>query len=186
MNDRVSDRAARRAFETEFPGASASANAVVRAVITASSLLVGVMAAVERRHGLSNAGAQTLAIIEGAGEPLAPSIIAERLMVTTGSMTSLLDTLERRGLVRRQAHPSDRRRLLVHLTDEGEALVDTFLPEIVAVQTALVAELSEADRALAVHLSERLAAAARAIDAIHLATQAKPRVKRTPDGHATQ
>jgi DNA-binding MarR family transcriptional regulator len=151
---------------------------VVRAIITASSRLVGVMAAVERRLGLSNAAAQTLAIIEGAGEPLAPSIIAERLMITTGSMTSLLDTLERRGLVRRQAHPSDRRRLLVHLTDEGEVLVDTFLPEIVA-------GLSEADRAAAVHLSERLAAAATTIDVVDVAAQAKPRVKRPPDGHAS-
>ena len=185
MSDRVPDRAARQAFETEFPGASASANAVVRAVITASSVLVGVMAAVERRHGLSNAAAQTLAIIEGAGEPLPPSIIAERLMVTTGSMTSLLDTLERRDLVRRQAHPSDRRRLLVHLTDEGEALVDTFLPEIVAVQTALAAELSEADRAATVHLSERLAAAAGRVDVVHVAAQAKPRVKRRSYGHAS-
>jgi DNA-binding MarR family transcriptional regulator len=158
---------------------------VVQAVVTAGSLLVGVMAAVERPHGLSNAAAQTLAIIEGAGEPPAPSIIAERLMVTTGSMTSLLDTLERRGLVRREAHPSDRRRLLVHLTDDGEALVDTFLPEIVAVQTALVAGLNEADRATAVHLSERLAAAARTIDVVDVAAQAKARVKRPPDGRAS-
>jgi DNA-binding MarR family transcriptional regulator len=156
---------------------------VVRAVITASSLLLDAMAAVERRHKLSNAAAQTLAIIEGAGEPLAPSMIAERLMITTGSMTSLLDTLERRGLVRRQAHPSDRRRLLVELTDEGEALVDAMLPEIVAVQTALVAGLSEADRAAAVHLSDRLAAAARTIDVVDVAARAKPRVKRPPDGH---
>lgn len=158
---------------------------MVRSVITASSLLLDAMAAVERRHGLSNTAAQTLAIIEGAGEPLAPSIIAERLMVTTGSMTSLLDTLERRGLVRREAHPSDRRRLLVHLTDEGGALVDAFLPEIVAVQTALVAGLSEAERATAVHLNERLAAAATKIDVVDVASRAKPRVKRPPDSHAS-
>ena len=138
------------------------------------------MAAVEKRHGLSNAGAQTLAIIEGAGEPLAPSIIAGRLMVTSGSMTSLLDTLERRSLVQRQPHPSDRRGLLVHLTDEGRALVDTFLPQIVAVQTALVAGLSEADRAAAVRLTERLAQAATTVDVVDTATQAKPRVKRPP------
>lgn len=138
------------------------------------------MAAVERPHGLSNAAAQTLAIIEGAGEPLAPSIIAGRLMITTGSMTSLLDTLERRGLVRRQPHPSDRRQLLVSLTDEGQALVDTFLPEIVAVQTALVAGMSEADRAVAVRLAERLAEAAAKINVADVASQAKPRVKRRP------
>jgi DNA-binding MarR family transcriptional regulator len=158
---------------------------VVRAVITAGSVLVGAMAAVERKHGLSNAAAQTLAIIEGAGGPLAPSIIAGRLMVTTGSMTSLLDTLERRGLVRRQPHPSDRRQLLVHLTDEGRALVDAFLPEIVAVQTALVAELSEADRAAAVHLTERLAEAATTIDVVDAAARAKPRVKRPPSDNPT-
>ena len=156
----------------------------MRAFVTTGSVLLDAMAAVERRHGLSNAAAQTLAIIEGAGEPLTPSIIAGRLMITTGSMTSLLDTLERRGLIRRQAHPSDRRRLLVELTDEGEALVDAFLPEIVAAQTALAAGLSEADRAAAVHLSERLAAAARTIDVLTAAAQAKPRVKRPPDGDA--
>jgi len=158
---------------------------VVRAFVTTGSVLLDAMAAVERRHGLSNAAAQTLAIIEGAGEALAPSVIAERLMITTGSMTSLLDTLERRGMVRRRPHPSDRRRLLVELTDDGEALVDAFLPEIVAVQTALAAGLSEADRAAAVHLSERLAAAAGTIDVLSVAAQAKPRVKRPPDGDAS-
>jgi DNA-binding MarR family transcriptional regulator len=181
----VPGRAARKAFETEFPGASASANAVVRAIVTTGSLLLDAMAAVERRHGLSNAAAQTLAIIEGAGEPLAPSIIAERLMITTGSMTSLLDTLERRGMVRRRAHPSDRRRLLVELTDDGEALVNAFLPEIVAVQTALVAALSETERAAAVQISERLAAAARTINATEVAAQAKPRVKPPRDGRSS-
>jgi DNA-binding MarR family transcriptional regulator len=153
---------------------------VVRAIVSAGSVLVGAMAAVERQHGLSNAAAQALAIIEGAGGPLAPSIIAGRLMVTTGSMTSLLDTLERRGLVRRQPHPSDRRQLLVHLTDEGQALVDNFLPEIVSVQTALVAGLSEADRAAAVHLTERLADAATTINVLDAASRAKPRVKPPP------
>lgn len=145
-------------------------------MITTSSVLLGVMAAVERRHGLSNAAAQTLAIIEGAGEPLAPSVIADRLMITTGSMTSLLDTLEKRGLVRRQPHPSDRRRLLVELTPEGQALVDAFLPELVAVQTELVAGLSEADRATAVHLVEQLAKAATTIDVVDASARAKPRV----------
>lgn len=158
---------------------------MVRAIITTSSVLAGVMAAVERRHGLSNAAAQTLAIIEGAGEALAPSVIADRLMITTGSMTSLLDTLERRGLVQRQPHPSDRRRLLVQLTHEGQALVDTFLPEIVAVQTELVAGMSEADRAAVVHLSERLAKAATTIDAVEAAARAKPRVKPPPAGNTT-
>ena len=70
-----------------------------------------------------------MAIIDGAGEPLSPTTIAERLIVTTATVTSLLDTLEKRGLVVRQPDPADRRKLLVSITDEARTIVDQFLPE---------------------------------------------------------
>jgi DNA-binding MarR family transcriptional regulator len=66
--------------------------------------------------------------VEGAGGRLAPGEIAERLIVTSASVTSLLDTLEKRGYVRRIAHPDDRRKLIVEITDEGQAVVDRLLP----------------------------------------------------------
>ena len=99
-----------------------------------------------RHHGLSAAGRQALAILEGAGEPLSPTTIADRLIVTTATVTSLLDTLEKRGLVVRQPDPNDRRKLLVSITDEARTIVTQFLPEIVALQTAVMAELSEPQR----------------------------------------
>jgi DNA-binding MarR family transcriptional regulator len=99
-----------------------------------------------RRHNLSRAGREALAVLEGAGQPLSPTTIAQRLIVTTASVTSLLDTLERRGLVERRPDPGDRRKLLVAITDEGLALVDQFLPEVVALQTAVMAPLSEPQR----------------------------------------
>src|SRR5258708_29873059 len=80
-----------------------------------------------RRHtvvNLSASASQILTTVEGAGEPLAPHIIADRLLVTTGTMTTLLDTLERRGLIRRIPYPGDRRKLLIDLTDDGRAVVD--------------------------------------------------------------
>ena len=99
-----------------------------------------------RHHRLSAAGRQALAILEGAGEPLSPTTIAERLIVTTATVTSLLDTLEKRGLLVRQADTTDRRKLLISITDEGRTIVDAFLPEIIALQTAVMAELSEPQR----------------------------------------
>ena len=45
-------------------------------------------------------------------------------------MTSMLDTLERRGLVRRMPHPDDRRKLLVDVTDEAVAILDEMLPSL--------------------------------------------------------
>ena len=61
-------------------------------------------------------------------------------------MTSLLDTLERRGLVERHPHPSDRRKILVHLTDEARRIVDETLPVQHAVIRAAVEDVSEVDR----------------------------------------
>ncbi len=99
-----------------------------------------------RQHRLSPAGRQALAVLEGAGRPLSPTTIAERLLVTTASMTSLLDTLERRGFVTRSPDPDDRRKVLVTLTEHGRQVVDRFLPQVVAVQTALMAGLTETQR----------------------------------------
>jgi DNA-binding MarR family transcriptional regulator len=69
------------------------------------------------------------------------------MFITTASTTSLLDTLERRALVTRPPDPVDRRRILVALTDAGQQVVDEFLPQVVALQTAALARLSEVERA---------------------------------------
>jgi DNA-binding MarR family transcriptional regulator len=58
----------------------------------------------------------------------------------------LLDTLEKRGLVERTPHPTDRRRTLVHLSSEARGVVDRMLPQVHAVTTAAVASLSEQER----------------------------------------
>lgn len=99
---------------------------------------------------------QVLAIIEGAGSPLTPSVIAERMLTTTGSMTSLLDTLTRRGLVRRSAHPDDRRMLLVDITEGGRSLVDSVLPVTHRITKEVFAGFSERDRATFLRLLGRV------------------------------
>lgn len=81
-------------------------------------------------YQLSPSGRQILAVVEGAGEPLEPSVIAQRLLITTGSVTSLLDNLEKRDLIRRLPHPQDRRKLLVDITPAAQAIVDELLPSL--------------------------------------------------------
>ena len=51
-----------------------------------------------------------------------PSQIADELMILRQSMTNILDTLEKRGLVCREIDPNDRRRIRVRLQPAGEAL----------------------------------------------------------------
>ena len=40
-------------------------------------------------------------------------------------MTKVLATLEERGLVRRAAHPDDRRQAIIDITDEGKRLLES-------------------------------------------------------------
>lgn len=45
--------------------------------------------------------------------------LAEKMGVTTGSLTVVVDKLVKKGLVKRTPHESDRRSLIVELTEEG-------------------------------------------------------------------
>lgn len=128
-----------------------------------------------RHHRLSRAGREALAVLEGAGAPLSPTTIAERLIVTTASVTSLLDTLERRGLVERRPDPGDRRKLLVVITDDGVALVNEFLPEVMALQTAAMSTLRLRQRRQLVSLLLRVDAGLDALDADAVVRDAAPR-----------
>jgi len=145
------------------------------ALVRTGERLLGAIDQALRHHGLSRAGREALAVLDGAGQPLSPTAIAERLIVTTASVTSLLDTLERRGLVERRPDPTDRRRLLIVITRDGKAVVDQFLPEVVALQTAALATLTEAQRQQLVELLATVAATLTDLDADDVVRAAAPR-----------
>jgi DNA-binding MarR family transcriptional regulator len=134
-------------FEREFPGASRSAALIAANLLrTATALQAEIERPPREAAGLSISAFQVLAIIDGADEPPTGQAIAEQLLVTSGSMTSLLDTLERRSLVERRRHPTDRRKILLHLTDEGQQTVDQYLPAIHGTITQAIAPLTEPER----------------------------------------
>src|SRR5690349_18088331 len=55
--------------------------------------------------------------------PLPVNEIGKKVLLTSGSITVAVDRLEKRGLVERRAHGSDRRARIVHLTREGKKLI---------------------------------------------------------------
>jgi len=62
-----------------------------------------------------------LSELEHAGEPLTMSQLSQKLMVSNGNVTGVVDRLERDGYVRRAASSSDRRVQFIELTDRGVA-----------------------------------------------------------------
>ena len=60
--------------------------------------------------------------------PQQQSVLARKILRTTGNVTQVVDKLEQRGLVRRERLEGDRRCILVHLTPAGEALIGGLFP----------------------------------------------------------
>ena len=72
---------------------------------------------------LSDIQLAALAALE-RNEAMTPGELAEYEKVQPPSMTRVIAVLEERKLVRRSAHPTDRRQVILTVTAEGRALVD--------------------------------------------------------------
>ncbi|HEY5882881.1 MAG TPA: MarR family transcriptional regulator, partial [Nakamurella sp.] len=98
--------------------------------------------------GDADLSATELAVLGRIGlcGPMAPSALARAEHVKPPSMTKVIESLEERGLVRRDPHPTDGRQCLISRTDAGEA----FIQETRALRTAWLAQrvdgLSDEDR----------------------------------------
>ncbi len=116
-------------FEDEYPGASALATECYANMYRTADLLMDLHNRQSLdEYQLSPSARQVLAIVEG--QALEPSVIADRLLITTASMTSLLDNLEKRGLINRRPHPEDRRKLLINITPAAQTIIDELLPSM--------------------------------------------------------
>jgi len=68
--------------------------------------------------------------------------LAEEVGVNRSTLSGVLATLERRGLLTRRGHESEGRLVLVELTPEGGALIDKLFPRFGAEEAFVVGSLS--------------------------------------------
>ena len=73
-----------------------------------------------RLLGVNETDLRCLELLIG-GEALLPSELGAALGLTTGSVTAMLDRLEKLGLLTRAPHPVDRRKTLVRITESAVA-----------------------------------------------------------------
>lgn len=76
---------------------------------------------VVRDSGLTTAQAHAVEIVGHAG-PIKMKNLAEKIGVTTGTLTVAVDRLEKKGLMKRKPHETDRRSYLIELTPQGQEI----------------------------------------------------------------
>ncbi|TQK50108.1 MarR family transcriptional regulator [Streptomyces sp. SLBN-118] len=109
-------------------------------------------AATAAQHGLTSTQAKVLAQLDG---PLPMRGLAALLVCDASNVTGIVDRLEARELVRREADPADRRVKNVVATDAGREIIRRVREEMQETHGALDA-LDEAESATLYALLERL------------------------------
>jgi DNA-binding MarR family transcriptional regulator len=100
--------------------------AAVTSIMRAQQFLLGEIDGILRPFGLSFARYEALVLLLFSRRGSLPmSKMGERLMVHPTSVTNAVDRLEADRLVRRVAHPTDRRTTLVEITGEGRSRAET-------------------------------------------------------------
>jgi len=133
-------------FDTRYPGASSKATETAMNLARTSDLLVKRIADLIQPFDLTPSSGLVLGILADLEEPLPPNKIAERLIISRASVTSLIDSLERRGYVRRAPHATDRRMLLIELTDAGRQVAHEFRLLVHQNQKAWMVVLTEQEQ----------------------------------------
>ena len=95
-------------------------------------------------YGLGITDMKALQILLQEG-PQTPGDLATRLGLTTGAVTSVVDRLARRGMVRRAPHPADGRKVLVSADRQALAAGDNVYLSIGAAYAALRETFSTAE-----------------------------------------
>jgi DNA-binding MarR family transcriptional regulator len=112
--------------------------AFAREVAGLSPMLFGVLATIEAQPGI------------GQGE------IADALGADRSTMVRLVDQLERRGLVRRESRPDDRRTVVPTLTPAGRTALAAANPQVLASEELFAGGLSADERRTLAELLGRL------------------------------
>lgn len=112
-------------------------------VLRLASVLEKELGAIAKEQAITGAQFQVLAALRRHDpQPQSLSELTRIAILTSGSMTSLVDRLEDSGLVARQPHPTDRRGVLLGLTEQGRGVIDAALQTRIGRLHALADRLS--------------------------------------------
>lgn len=124
---------------------------LMRATESLNARLVRSLAA----HDLTMSQLGTLEALLHVG-PMCQRALAQKLLKSSGNMTTVIDNLEARGLVSRVRGTEDRRFITLHLTPAGRKLIDSVFPAHAALIADALALLSPAEQGDLARLCKKL------------------------------
>lgn len=131
------------AHDIQVPDESTAA--VLRGVLSLLTLGEGYLFQLWQASNISLTQVRVLRAV--AGGLSSAGAVARKVGLAPSSLSRTLDRLEQRALVRRHVDAQDRRRVLIEVTDEGQALLER-VPSILGTEfRARVAGMNEAERA---------------------------------------
>ncbi|GGM23062.1 MarR family transcriptional regulator [Micromonospora sonchi] len=135
-------------WRTERPDIDPTPMGVVARIQRASRLLERELRANFAAHDLQLWEFDVLGTLRRSGPPyqLTAGQLVESAMVTSGAITNRIDRLVARGLVTREVDPSNRRSVLITLTERGRKLIDDVVVAHVDLEAKLLNELSGGDQ----------------------------------------
>lgn len=146
-------------FDERYPEASSTATEAAMNLVRTADLLIKRIGDLVQPFDLTPSSGLVLGMLADSEERLPPNQIAERLIISRASVTSLIDSLERRGYVRRLPHATDRRMLLIELTEAGRRVAQEFRRLVHRHQKAWLAALTEKEQDQLISALHRLQAA---------------------------
>jgi DNA-binding MarR family transcriptional regulator len=144
----------------QHPDLDLETMARVARLLEVARTIEGEIGALAAGAGIDVAEGDILFTLRRSGQPfrLSPSAISAALLVSSGTLTSRLDRLERKGLIRRVPHPTDRRSTEVELTPSAVQAVDAAVRAHVANEQRMLSVLSANEQAQLDRLLRKLLA----------------------------
>ncbi|PWI26494.1 MarR family transcriptional regulator [Kurthia sibirica] len=82
--------------------------------------------------------------------------IGDKILITSGSITYIVDKLEKRGFVERIACPTDRRVTFTAITKAGHAFIETIFPQHEQLVAEMFSPLSDVEKDTMIDLIKKV------------------------------
>ena len=137
------DREKLKALEKEYPDFRCYYFEAFQSLFQLANEIQKMMELYHAKNGFSRARYLTLIALFHEGGKLTPNEIANRMNVTRGNMTGLIDYLLKDGLVKKYQDEKDRRQVWIEMTPKGEAHLRKIFPDYFKRLSRIMTEVSK-------------------------------------------